>query len=111
MKYCVKCGAEMLDEAVICVKCGCTTEKYKEQMQNATKKDTNNLKNVAKIFMIISTVLIGLFLLLPLAWKIPMTISYCKKIDNNEQVSTSFKVCTLLFVSLIAGIIMLCDNE
>ena len=23
MKYCVKCGAELFDEAVICVKCGC----------------------------------------------------------------------------------------
>ena len=24
MKYCVKCGNQLLDEAVLCTKCGCT---------------------------------------------------------------------------------------
>ena len=29
MKYCSHCGAQLLDEAVICPKCGCTvSEKY-----------------------------------------------------------------------------------
>lgn len=26
MKYCQKCGKELVDEAVICVNCGCSTE-------------------------------------------------------------------------------------
>ncbi|WP_368248904.1 zinc-ribbon domain-containing protein, partial [Intestinimonas butyriciproducens] len=26
MKYCSKCGNELLDEAVICPKCGCPVE-------------------------------------------------------------------------------------
>ena len=29
MKYCVHCGAEIKDEALICPKCGCPTPKYK----------------------------------------------------------------------------------
>lgn len=28
MKYCTHCGAELLDEAVICPKCGCAIGKY-----------------------------------------------------------------------------------
>lgn len=26
MKYCSSCGAEMLDEAVVCIKCGCAVK-------------------------------------------------------------------------------------
>ena len=60
--------------------------------------------------MIIGCVLNG-FYLIPLCWCIPMTVSYCRKIKNGESVSTGFKVCSLLFVSLIAGVLMLCDNS
>ena len=67
-------------------------------------------ENGAKIFMIISTVVLG-FYLIPLAWCIPMTISYFKKVQNNEPVSTGFKVCSLLFVNTVAGILMLCDKD
>ena len=108
MKYCVKCGAEMHDDAVICTKCGCAIE-HSENKINKTK-NVSGLQNAAFVFMIISTVILG-FYLLPLAWTIPMTISYNGKIKNKQHVSTSFKVCTLLFVSLIAGIIMLCDKD
>ncbi len=30
MKYCSKCGKELVDEAVICIGCGCPTEKLNE---------------------------------------------------------------------------------
>ena len=26
MKYCTKCGAELVDEAVVCTKCGCIVD-------------------------------------------------------------------------------------
>ena len=32
-------------------------------------------------------------------------------INEKKPVSVGFKVCTLLFVSLIAGILMLCDSD
>lgn len=40
-----------------------------------------------------------------------MTVSYAKKINLKQPISTSFKVCTLLFVSFLAGILMLCDSK
>lgn len=131
--YCTKCGAEINDEAVICPKCGCETGYKKKSVDNTNE----TLRMVAKIFMLISTIAIGfLFFILfmsisiassnrihiegvvmilpilvsPLAWCIPMTVHYWKKVGRNEPVSTAFKVCTLIFVNPISGILMLCDN-
>ena len=48
------------------------------------------------------------FLTLPLAWMIPMTVHYFKKTSAGEPTTLTFKICTLLFVNLLAGIFMLC---
>ena len=76
----------------------------------APVQQPSGLSTAAKIFMIISTVVMGLYII-PLAWCLPMTISYFNKIKNRQPVSTGFKVCTLLFVNTIAGILMLCDKD
>ena len=106
MKYCSKCGNELLDDAVICPKCGCAVE----GMRNPETVDNRSgLQTAAKIFMIIGCIAIG-WCLIPLAWCIPMTVSYFGKTERGERVSTGFKICTLLFVNMIAGILMLCDD-
>ena len=111
MKYCTKCGKELFDEAVVCTGCGCAVgnKEYVDPFAPAPKKEST-LKLVAKVFMILGTVCMG-FLILPLAWCLPMTLSYCKKIKNNEPISIGFKVCALLFVNTIAGILMLVDQD
>ena len=103
MKYCSKCGKELLDEAVICPNCGCFASPY------GWKANRSGYVTAIKVLMIISTVINGLYLL-PLLWCLPMTISYFNKIANNEEITVGFKVCSLLFVSPIAGILMLCEN-
>ena len=45
--------------------------------------------------------------LIPLAWVIPMTV----KVAKEGPLGTGFKVCTLLFVNLISGILLLCDKN
>ena len=40
-----------------------------------------------------------------------MTISYFKRISERRPIGTAFKVCTLLFVNLLAGIFLLCEQE
>jgi hypothetical protein len=49
--------------------------------------------------------------IVPLAWSIPMGIILVRKTRNGEPISTGFKVCILLFVDLIAGILLLCDKD
>ena len=116
MKYCVKCGKQIDDEAVICIHCGRMIGNLAFETQPATVatgvKSATGLQTAAKIFMILSTVLTSIFTFgIALAWCLPMTLSYCKRTENNLPVSTGFKVCTLLFVNTIAGILMLCDNR
>ncbi len=106
MKYCTHCGAEVVDEAEICVHCGCKVEKSQKN------SESNTLGTIAKVFMILGTIVMGCAtFLIGLAWCIPMTISVCRKIDNHEPIGTGLKVCSLLFVNTIAGILLLCMND
>ena len=107
MRYCSHCGKELVEAAVICVGCGCAVEQSVAVLEPCA---ATGLQIAAKVLLIIETVFRGIFLL-PLAWCLPMTLSYCKKIKTGQPVGTGFKVCVLIFVSTIAGILMLCDSE
>ena len=113
MKYCTHCGTEINDEAVVCPNCGCPTDLYNANSGSNINTNSNNsgLATTAKVFMVIGCVISAFYWIIPLAWTIPMTVIYFKKIKNGEQISTAFKVCSLLFVNKVAGILMLCDKE
>ena len=68
------------------------------------------MQTIALVFMII-TCITSAILIFPLIWTIPMTISYSNKIKNGEEITLGFKICCLLFVSMVGGILMLCDNS
>ena len=68
------------------------------------------MKLAAFIFCVLSTIAMG-WTLIPLCWCIPMTISVYKAYKGEKELGVGFKVCTLLFVSLIGGILLLCDND
>ena len=111
-KYCTKCGAEMLEEAVVCVKCGCMTQETPRAYAGTKEKKSDGLVTAAKILMIIGTVYTSLLTFcVGLAWCLPMTLSYFNKVKQGIPVTTGFKVCSLLFVNMVAGILMLCDND
>lgn len=105
MKYCSHCGAEIDDDAVVCVHCGC-----KVNDSPATSESQDTLDMVIKVFMVICTVCWG-FAIIPLAWCIPMTISVFDSIKNKTPIGIGMKICTLLFVGLIPGILLLCRKE
>ncbi len=106
MKYCRNCGALMDDKAVVCVKCGCAAENEPSQ-----KKAPSTLSTVAKVFMVLGCIAGAFCFLIPLCWTIPMTVSYSNAVKNGKSVSIGFKICALLFVNIIAGILMLCDKD
>lgn len=110
MKYCTKCGAQIHDDAVVCVSCGCPTTPTATTENVAPK--TSGLKTAAMILMIVGTIINGLTgFLIPLIWCLPMTLSYCNKVKRGEPVSLGFKICSLLFVSMVGGILMICDSD
>ena len=123
--YCKNCGHQVDEKAVICTQCGCLTDageklnlnqlSQNQPTQEASQSASNSNKTlgtIAKVLMILSCVFSG-FYLIPLCWTIPMTISLSKKLKNNQPISTGFKICILLFVNTIAGILLLCmrDNQ
>lgn len=124
MRYCSHCGAQIDDEAVVCVKCGCA-------VQSVSSQKSNKGKIIAiHVFLILSCVFasfgnyyinvngqnllegIGRILsIATLAWKLPMTVIALIRLNKGKNLPMAFKVCTLIFVSLIAGILMLCLAE
>lgn len=73
------------------------------------KKRSSDLKLAAFILCVLSTIVMGL-LLIPLLWCVPMTVSIYRASKGEEILSTGFKVGTLIFVNLVAGILLLCDK-
>ena len=135
MKYCKRCGTQLDDDAAYCWVCGTAVGTSGQpsaaqpsvnvqpvqapvnvqpaqtpvNVQVVQPAQTSAIKIVAKVFMLISCILSG-FWIIPLAWGIPMTVIYWNRLKNHQPVGVGFKVCTLIFVSLVAGILMLCDE-
>ncbi len=79
--------------------------------KNKSKKNSSTLKTVAKIFMLLGCIASAFLWLVPLCWTIPMTVKYWRDVAYHRPTSVAFKVCSLFFVNVIAGILMLCDND
>ena len=118
MKVCLKCGAQNQDDAIVCSACNRVI--YSQSANVAAKPITqpaqsvhpSALSVVALVFMIIGTVAMTFCTFgIGLAWCLPMTISYGRNRKNGIPVSIGFKVCSLIFVNTIAGILMLCDRS
>lgn len=106
MKYCPTCGSQMDDAAAFCTNCSTA-------LSTPAPKKESGITIAAKVLMVLGAIItsIAAFPVIGLAWCIPMTVVYFKNVKNNRPISTAFKICTLLFVSLPAGILMLCDSS
>lgn len=114
MNYCPKCGTKLENEHRFCPNCGykLVEEASAEVVYSSQTSGTDHesLQTVAKIFMIIFTVLAG-WAIIPLCWMIPMTVHYSHCIRDGRKAGTAFAVCTLLFCSVISGILILVDEN
>lgn len=103
MSYCSHCGKQIEDGALVCTQCG-----FAVKTENTKPVKTHG---ALKFFMVLGCILNAFYLLIPLCWCIPMTVVLFKKIKKGEKIGMGFKVCTLLFISTIAGILILCDRD
>ena len=58
MKFCSKCGKELLDEAVVCPNCGCSTGETKSKTKQVTDEDYLQAVSYAKTMNICAICLI-----------------------------------------------------
>lgn len=70
------------------------------------QSNDKTLKLVAFIFNLVATIGVG-WLLIPLAWMIPMTVISYGIYKGEKKNTVAFGVCTLIFVSLVGGILLL----
>ena len=110
-KFCVHCGAEVNPQAVICVHCGCSIPGTNTVRTTSSSSDSSDImKTLIKVFTIIGVVA-NAFALIPLIWCIPMYQKVNRYLKGEETLTTGFKVCVLLFVNVIAGILLLVDEN
>ena len=55
--------------------------------------------------------IVGFYMLLPLAYGIPMTVFCYKAYKGTYQPGVGFSICVLLFLNTIAGILLLIDCD
>ena len=68
------------------------------------------LRLIAFVLNVVSTVACAI-LIIPLAWMIPMTV-ISWGVDKGKKANTvAFGVCTLLFMGIISGILLLCSKK
>lgn len=76
----------------------------------SSRSEDGTLRLIAFIFCIISTVCSS-WLIVPLAWMIPMSVVCWGIYKGTRPNTTAFGVCTLLFVSIVAGILLLVSKK
>ena len=136
--FCPNCGAQLPDNSFVCSSCGASVDPipqpntppqgayqqpyyppqgtYQQPVYPAysaaqkTARD-DGMAIAIKVLLILSCIAGASACLVPLAWCLPMTISIWKSLDNHEPISDAMKICTLIFVNLVAGILLLCDDE
>ena len=76
----------------------------------AMKDSDKTLRLVAFILNLISTISVG-WAIIPLAWMIPMTVISWGIYKGEKRNTVAFGVCTLIFVNLISGILLLVSSK
>lgn len=127
--FCRECGNELEEGARFCAKCGHQVDDGVQEGQVASSRPTTvqpgKYRTVVLIFMIISIlasfplemyytgdILAGVIAgAISLCWSLPMTIHVYNNYNSSHKIGTAFKVCVLLFVNFIAGILLLSDNQ
>ena len=109
--YCPKCGAQVNDTDTFCPQCGAKLREdvLKGEVVSEPKKKDNILAMLAFIFCLISTIVTG-FALIPLIWMIPLTVGVYNYYKGERTLGIGYKVCVLIFVSIIGGIFLLVDE-
>lgn len=121
MNYCTNCGQNIDNDDLYCTNCGHQLISKKDNNTNkattystantSAYKKNSSLDTAIKVFMILACIADSSFFLIMLIWTIPMTISAWNKMENGEEISVGFKICYLLFVGKLAGILLLCRGE
>ena len=106
---CAQASAEQVDPAAGEVVCQAQIIDDRQPTYNMDSQDST-LRLIAFVFCVISTVT-AVWMLIPLAWMVPMTVITLGIYKGKKRNTTVFGVCTLIFVSLVGGILLLVSKK
>lgn len=110
MIVCKNCGKEISDGVFFCAGCGATIAANEPLLEHNEKKRYMPGRAI-RIFFIIGTVLSVLMTgAIALAWCLPMLRVYQRRVKEGLPIGTGFGVLVLLFVSRVAGVLMLLEK-
>ncbi len=110
--FCPNCGNQIDERANYCPHCGRCFNAPPPMPSGYYPPTHAQPKShwFLKLLMVLSCIF-GFLSIIGWIWILPMTIHLFNKIERRERLSTAFKVCTILFVSVLAGIIMACSDD
>lgn len=83
---------------------------YGQPAVQAVDGNDQTLRLVAFILCLLSTISVG-WAIIPLAWMIPMTVHCWGLYKGTKANTTAFGVCTLIFVNIVGGILLLVSKK
>lgn len=119
--FCPYCATEIPDDAEFCTSCGHAISvramngnafpkvEYQQAPAKSARHD-DTMETLVKVFLVLGCVSIG-WTLIPLAWCIPITLKVFNAFRDGTPISTALKVCALIFVSPVAGVILLVMDD
>jgi hypothetical protein len=81
-----------------------------QQSQGKADSTNEGLKLAAFVMSVVDTVLLC-WLIVPLAWMVPMTVHTWGIYKGKKPNTVCFAVCSLLFTSLVAGVCLLIADK
>lgn len=78
--------------------------------QTAVSETDRTLRMVAFVFCILSTIA-TCWLVIPLIWMVPMSVICWRIYQGTKPNTVAFDICTLIFLSMIAGILLLISKK
>lgn len=85
-----------------------TSQSFNQSKSTSNTQDGSVLLLIAFIFNVIATVSIG-WLIIPLAWMIPMTIHSWRLYKGTRENTMTFSICSILFMGIISGVLSIID--
>lgn len=99
MKYCSHCGAELVDDAVVCPKCGCAVDGTQSPVQNTkTNQSVSTLSIVGLVFAFLWP-LIGLIISI-------IAKNNAKSIDDTKSYSYAKTGMIISIVLLVLSVVL-----
>lgn len=83
---------------------------YYPQPQTFSSDTDQMLRLIAFILCIVSTLSVC-WLIIPLPWMVPMTVHCWGVYQGTKPNTATFGVCTLIFVTIIGGILLLVSKK